>query len=143
MGGIGHGLPWWLPEGFLTVQETLALGEIDLYLDPNGRCPACVAGIPLDGKWKGDRLDPAHIVNKGAGGRPKGSGPTNRICRGHHDLLHFSNDGIQRTQAIRREDGAVCWLEHHEWTPSMEAADLPGVQITVLGFVPGWCKDGC
>ena len=101
-GGVGHGLPWWLPEGFLKVEQTLALGEVDLHLNEHGLCPRCYCYAPLD---------PAHIVDKQMGGRPKGSGPTVRICRSCHDLLHFSNDGIQRTLAIREKDGGVCWLE--------------------------------
>ena len=134
-GGIGHGLPWWLPEGFLNVERTLALGEMDLYLDPGLNCPACVAGIPKKGHIHGI-MDPAHIVNKGMGGRKKGcSGPTVRICRPHHDLLHFSNDGIQRCMAIRDTDGAVCWLEAALGSTLSGKGDI---QITVLGKIhPG------
>lgn len=128
-GGVGHGLPWWLPDEYLTVSETLALGDIELNL-AGGACPVCMTENSPP-SW--GVLDPAHVVTKGMGGRPKGAGPTVRICRRHHDLQHFSADGVRRTMAIRREDGAVCWLER--------MADGPGdylIEARVLGRVRSW-----
>lgn len=131
--GIGHGLPWWLPEGFLNVEQTLALGEASLVL--GAFCPVCRENPPQLPTATGP-MDPAHIVDKGMGGRPNGSGPTVRICRSHHDLLHFSADGIQRTLAVR-EDGAVCWLEH-EVLNNGTVLCKEEVRVTVLGHVHPW-----
>lgn len=144
-GGIGHGLPFWLPDGFLNVEQTIALGDVDLNLDPQLRCPVCKAfGEP---RPVPDRLDPAHIVTKGMGGRPNGAGPTVRLCRYHHDLEHFHADGVQRTMAIREADGAICWLERVVDHPDNLAGrrgtitrNHPGhaVIVTVLGHRHPW-----
>lgn len=137
--GIGHGLPWWLPEDFLNVEQTTALGEVSLNLDPQGRCPACVAGIPKRDVALSGLLDQAHIVDKQMGGRPNGSGPTVGICRGHHDTLHFSGDGIFRTMAIRDRDGAVCWLESDALVKTAgNRFNGPSIKVTVMGFAHPW-----
>jgi len=133
-GGIGQGLPWWLPEGFLNVEQTLALGERDLVLAGSYTCPVCAATEQAQVPYP-VILDPAHIVTKGMGGRPGGSGPTVRICRTHHDLEHFSADGIQRTMAIRETDGAVCWLEARMGVYGYPVGDI---EVTVLGHAHPW-----
>lgn len=124
MPGVGHGLPYWLPDRFLVVSEVLALDPWDLRFSDDV-CPVC-------NQWSRE-LDPAHIVNKGMGGRPDGAGPTVRICRTCHDGLHFGKDSANRTLAVR-DDGAVCFVRRDV------AAQV--FKVKVLGRLPHWGREG-
>jgi len=116
----GYGLPEWLPAEFLNVEETLGLGELDLWVS-DMRCSRCAN--PPD--WRG--LERAHIVRRGLGGKRKGTtGPTLRLCyRCHHEDLDAHSD---QALAIRR-DGAVCWLT---LVQAQTIGMLPVVKVDVL-----------
>lgn len=95
----GYGLPSRLPAEYLNVEETLALGELDLFAYEM-RC-SCCGGTP---DWRG--LQRAHIVRRGLGGKKGSTGPTLRLRAECHEYLDTHAD---ETLAIRR-DGSVCWL---------------------------------
>ena len=98
---IGYGLPAWLDTRvYLSADETRAMGEWDR---GNSRyCSRC--GV------SGHHTERAHIVRKGAGGKPKGTtGPTVRLCVECHDLL---DDHANKTLAVKRGTNRPVWLEY-------------------------------
>jgi hypothetical protein len=111
----GYGLPGYLPDEYLNVEETLALGELDLYVYET-RCSCC--GEPPD--WRG--LQKAHIVRRGLGGKKGSTGPTLRLRAACHEYLDTHAD---ETPAIRR-DGAVCWLRLADGSVQCEVLMPPG-----------------
>ena len=111
----GYGLPSWLPDEYLNVEETLALGELDLYVYET-RC-SCCGGSP---DWRG--LQKAHIVRRGLGGKKGSTGPTLGLRASCHEYLDTYAD---ETLAIRR-DGAVCFLRLFEGSVEYDVLMPPG-----------------
>ncbi|MEN6431064.1 MAG: hypothetical protein ABFC80_09540 [Coriobacteriales bacterium] len=100
---IGYGLPYWLPDEYMTAEETRALGELDLWAS-HMYCSWCGKSPDYRG------LQRAHIARKGMGRRPKGTtGPSLRLCaRCHYEVDHDADV----TMAVRRSDRMVCIVWH-------------------------------
>ena len=95
---IGYGLPAWLPDDYLNAEETRALGEFEYGV--RGVCSFCGRHGITEG---------AHVVRKGAGGKPKGTtGPRVVLCVLCHDDV---DDHANRCLAVRR-DGRPVMLTH-------------------------------
>ncbi len=114
---VGYGLPYWLDtEKYLSADETRALGEV--VVGQSWRCsrPGCT-------EWR--KIERAHVVRKGAGGKKKGTtGPTVCMCDPHHDEIDEHRASL--TMAVERGTLRVVLLEY-------DGTDV--VEIDELGVI--------